>query len=119
MSCQACCFAATGAIFAAIDLAVLRLVLLMTDAAVLYCCGAILRRCTSVFASSMPGLIAYFGPSEFKSFQPLRDPILPEAGLGQRARLLPGCRPRLHNEKQELRGCFLQPRIEASEQFWT
>ena len=29
------------------------------------------------------------------------------------------CVVRLHHEKQELGGCFLQPHIEASEQFWT
>ena len=61
VSCQACCFAATGAIFAAIESQRCTLDRNDEDAAVLYCCGAILRRCTSVFASSMPGLIAYFG----------------------------------------------------------
>jgi len=81
-ACQAAVFAAMGAIFAAIELAALRLVL-RDDR----CCTAVQRG--AINAAMHQCLLLddglwhrLFWPSEFKLFQPSRDPILPETGLG-------------------------------------
>ena len=89
-ACQAAVFAAMGAIFAAIELAALQLVSSGDRCCTAVQCGAINAAMHQRLCSKMALWHRRMRVREFKSFQPSRDPILPETGLGQRAGRFPG-----------------------------
>ena len=81
----------------------------MSDAVEL-CCDKRRMRCMhSVLSRVLAWAHRLFWPSEFEPFQHSRDPILPEAGLGQRARGLPRPAtrlPSLRHESQPLTSAY-------------